>query len=43
MLRANAAVKTDLQDRVTRLGKIWQKEHKGQSDFSRWYWDKFGT
>jgi hypothetical protein len=42
-LRAKAPVKTDLEERVTRLGKIWQKEHKGQTDFSRWYWDKFGS
>ncbi len=42
-LRARAPVRTDLEDRVARLGKIWQKEHKGQTDFSKTYWDKFGS
>ena len=42
-LRARAPIRTDLEEKVARLGKIWQKEHKGQTDFSKTYWDKFGS
>ena len=24
-------------------GKIWQKDHKGGTDFSQFYWAKYGT
>jgi hypothetical protein len=41
--RAQAPAKTDLQERIARLGKIWQKDHKGQTDFSRTTWEKFGS
>src|SRR5262249_3771607 len=40
--RAKAPVKTDLEERVARLGKIWQKDHKGQTDFSPPTWEKVG-
>jgi hypothetical protein len=43
MLRARAPERTELEEKVARLGKTWQKEHKGQTDFSKTFWDKFGS
>jgi hypothetical protein len=42
-MRARVPEKTDLEDRVHRLGKVWQKQHKGQTDFATAWWDKFGS
>jgi hypothetical protein len=41
--KARTAERTQLEDAVQRLGKRWQKEHKGQADFSTAWWDKFGS
>lgn len=38
--KARSRERTDLEDKVTRLAKVWQKEHRGQHDFARFYWDK---
>jgi hypothetical protein len=40
---AKTPEKTELEDRVKRLGKIWQKDHKGGTDFSQFYWAKYGS
>jgi hypothetical protein len=42
-LRARAPVRTELEDRVGKLGKKWKKDMKGQTDFSQVFWDKHGT
>jgi hypothetical protein len=41
--KARTPERTQLEDAVQRLGKRWQKEHKGQADFSTAWWDKFGS
>lgn len=40
MVRSRSPERTELEDKVHRLGKVWQKEHKGQTDFSQTYWEK---
>lgn len=42
-LRAKAPEKTELEEAVHRLGKVWQKEHKGQTDFATSWWKKYGS
>jgi hypothetical protein len=42
-LRARDPVRTELEAKVAKLGKVWQKEHKGRTDFSQTYWEKFGS
>lgn len=42
-LRARDPVRTELEAKVAKLGKTWQKEHKGRTDFSQTYWEKFGS
>jgi hypothetical protein len=36
-----AAVRTEIESAVSRLGKLWQKDRKGQTDFTGAYWKKF--
>ena len=42
-LRSRAQVRTELEAKVARLGKVWQKDHKGKMDFSQTYWEKYGS
>lgn len=41
--RSRAPQRTELEDKVTRLGKTWQKDHKGQTNFSQFNWEKYGS
>ncbi|MDX2148231.1 MAG: hypothetical protein SFZ23_11985 [Planctomycetota bacterium] len=36
--RANSAYRQWLEARIAELGKLWQREHRGNSDFSRPLW-----
>jgi len=33
--------RAEVMSKVASLGKVWQKDHKGQTDFSQAYWKKF--
>jgi len=35
------AARTNVETAVSRLGKLWQKDKKGQTDFTGAYWKKF--
>ncbi len=35
------APRAEVMGRAATLGKIWQKDHKGQTDFGQAYWQKF--
>jgi hypothetical protein len=43
MYRARSPERTDLEDKVRRLGKTWQKDHKGGTDFATATWEKYGS
>lgn len=38
--RAKKAEREALEEQVRRLGKVWQKEHRGGTDFSQTFWQK---
>lgn len=38
--KARTPERTELEAKVARLGKVWQKEHRGQTDFSQTLWEK---
>jgi hypothetical protein len=33
--------RAEVVNKAANLGKVWQREHKGQTDFSQGYWKKF--
>ena len=35
------SVRTNLEAEVVRLGAVWQKEHRGSSNFAKFGWEKF--
>jgi cell division septation protein DedD len=39
--RRGVTKKTNLEAQVARIGAVWQKEHKGVSNFSKTMWDKY--
>lgn len=38
--KSRAPVMTELKEKVTRLGKTWQRQHRGSTDFSDTYWER---
>lgn len=34
------SVQTNLEARVTQIGQVWQKEHRGTSNFAKFLWEK---
>lgn len=39
--RTKQTVRTNLEAEVARLGEIWQKQHRGASNFAKTGWEKF--
>jgi len=39
--RRGVTKKTNLEAQVARIGAVWQKDHKGVSNFSKTMWDKY--
>lgn len=38
--RNQSAARTELEAQIRRLGKVWQSEHRGTTDFSRTAWER---
>ncbi len=41
--KTRAAARTEVETQVSRLGKVWQKERKGKTDFSQAYWQRYSN
>jgi hypothetical protein len=41
--KARTPERNQLQELVARVGKRWQREQKGQTDFATAYWEKYGS
>lgn len=39
--KSRSAARTEVEAQAARLSKVWQKDRKGQQDFSQGYWQKY--